>query len=173
MIYLPSPAAPHNSCIILLCISQFDHFSPFPLKSGDIQWYPMHIRHNGASKTLLLLIDGVFPISDFIQCKLHCRRQQSGRTHPRSRPRPPRCHRTFQWVRWWDWLRCASRLPLWMAAVHDEWGNGRSPCCRCFPLVFEWGKNVPALRNPFIHFSRGPLSLSCHATNIIIVWHMC
>ena len=95
MIYLPSPAAPPNSCIILLRISQFDHFSAFPLKSGDIQWYPMHIRHNGASKTLLLLIDGVFPISDFIQCKLLCQRQQSGRTHPRSRPRPPRCHRTL------------------------------------------------------------------------------
>ena len=30
----------------------------------------MHMKHNGASKTLLLLIDGVFPISDLLQCKL-------------------------------------------------------------------------------------------------------
>ena len=91
-----SPPPPPHSCIILLRISQFDHFSTSPLKSDGSQLYPMHMKHNGASKTLLLLIDGVFPISDFIQCKLHCRRQQSGRTHPRSRPRPPRCHRTFQ-----------------------------------------------------------------------------
>ncbi len=53
MIYLPSPAAPPHSCIIILRISLFDHFSAFPLKSDDIQWYPMHIRHNGASKTLI------------------------------------------------------------------------------------------------------------------------
>jgi hypothetical protein len=98
----PLPSPPH-SCIILLRISQFDHFSAFPLKSEDTQWYPMHMKHNGASKTLLLLIYGVFPISDLIQCKLLCQRQQSGRTHPRSHPRPPRCHRTFPCVRWWDW----------------------------------------------------------------------
>ena len=159
MIYLPSPAAPPNSCIILLRISQFDHFSAFPLKSDDIQWYPMHMRHNGASKTLLLLIDGVFPISDFIHCKLLCQRQQSGRTHPRSHPRPPRCHRTSPWVRWWDRLRRASRLPLWMAAVMMNEAVVGTPCCSCFPLVFEWGKNVPASRQPFIHFSRGPLQV--------------
>ena len=31
-----------------------------------------------------------------------------------------------------------------------------TPCCRCFPLVFECAINVPAPRNPFVHFSRGP-----------------
>jgi hypothetical protein len=86
MIYLPSPAAPPNSCIILLHISQFDHFSAYPLKSDDSQLYPMHMKHNGASKTLILLIDGVYPISDLIHCKLLWRRQQSGRY---STPAPP------------------------------------------------------------------------------------
>ena len=127
----PLPSPPH-SCIILLRISQFDRFSAFPLKSDDTQWYPMHMKHNGASKTLRLLIDGVYPISDLIHCKLLWRRQQSGRTQPRSRPRPPRCHRTFPWVRWWDWLRRALRRPLWMAAVHDEWGGGCSPLLPLF-----------------------------------------
>jgi hypothetical protein len=52
---------PH-SCIKLQPISQFDCFSAFLLDSDYTQWYPMHMKHNGASKTLLLLIDGVFQI---------------------------------------------------------------------------------------------------------------
>jgi hypothetical protein len=50
----------HN--ITILPISQFDHFSAFQLDSVNAQWYPMHMKHNRASKTLIRLIDGVFPI---------------------------------------------------------------------------------------------------------------
>ncbi len=76
----------HASCIILLRISQFDHFSTSPLKSDGSQLYPMHMNHNGASKTLIRLIDGVYPISDLLHSKLLRRRQQSGRY---SAPEPP------------------------------------------------------------------------------------
>ena len=55
----PSLPSPPNSCIILLPISQFDRFSAFLLKSDDTQWYPMHMKHNRASRTLLRLIDGI------------------------------------------------------------------------------------------------------------------
>ena len=55
------PSSPH-SCIILLPISQFDRFSASPLKSDNSQWYPMHMKHNGTSRTHIRLIDGVFPI---------------------------------------------------------------------------------------------------------------
>jgi len=37
------------------------------------------MRLNGASKTLIQLIEGVFPIFDLIQCKNTCRQQQSDR----------------------------------------------------------------------------------------------
>ena len=39
----------------------------------------MHMKHNGATRTLLRLIDGVFPNLAYIQCKLLWRLTQSGR----------------------------------------------------------------------------------------------
>jgi hypothetical protein len=60
-------------------ISLFDHFSASPLASAGSQLYPMHMKHNGATRTLLRLLDGVFPNSAYIQCILMRRRQQSGR----------------------------------------------------------------------------------------------
>jgi len=45
----------------------------------------MHMRLNGASKTLIRLIEGVFPIFELTQCKNMCR-QQSDRY---SAPEPP------------------------------------------------------------------------------------
>ena len=39
----------------------------------------MHMKHNGASKTLILLIDGVYPIFGLVQCIFMRRRQHSGR----------------------------------------------------------------------------------------------
>jgi hypothetical protein len=45
-------------------ISLFDHFSASPLGGDGSQLYSMHMKHNGATRTLLLLIDGVFPIFD-------------------------------------------------------------------------------------------------------------
>ena len=85
--YLPiPPAIPNHSCIILPPILQFDHFSASPLVDADSQSYPMHMRLDGASNTLIRLIDGVLPIFDPIQCKNTCRRQQSDRY---SAPEPP------------------------------------------------------------------------------------
>ena len=52
-----------HSCIILPPILQSDHFSAFSLVHADSQSYPMHMRLNGASKTLIRLIEGVFPNS--------------------------------------------------------------------------------------------------------------
>ena len=80
------PPIPSHSCIILPQILQFDHFSASPLDSDDSRQYPMHMRLDGASKTLIRLIEGVFPIFDLIQCKNTCRRQQSDRY---SAPEPP------------------------------------------------------------------------------------
>jgi hypothetical protein len=47
-------------------ISLFDHFSASPLGGDGSQLHPMHMKHNGATRTLLRLIDGVFPIFDLI-----------------------------------------------------------------------------------------------------------
>ena len=91
MKYLPFPAIPPNSCIILPPILQFDHFSAFSLDSDDSRQYPMHMRLDGASKTLIRLIEGVFPIFDLIQSKNTCR-QQSDRysaPEPPTTPAPP------------------------------------------------------------------------------------
>jgi hypothetical protein len=60
-------------------ISLFDHFSASPLGGDASQLYPMHMKHNGATRTLLRLIDGVFPNLAYIQCKLLWRLTQSGR----------------------------------------------------------------------------------------------
>jgi hypothetical protein len=46
----------------LVLISQFDHFSASLLGGDGSQLYPVHMKHNGATRTLLQLIDGVFPI---------------------------------------------------------------------------------------------------------------
>ena len=70
MNYLPIPAIPSHLCIILPPILQFDHFSASLLDSDNFQRYLMHMKHNGASKTLIRLIDGVLPISHLIQCKV-------------------------------------------------------------------------------------------------------
>ena len=55
MKYIPFPAIPSHSCIKLPPILQFDHFSPSPLDSDNSQRYPMHMRLNGVSKTLIRL----------------------------------------------------------------------------------------------------------------------
>ena len=81
-------------------------------------------------------------------------------TQPWSRPRPPRCHRTFPWVRWWEWLRRASRWPLWMAAVHDEWGGGRSPSLQLF-----------CLRNRAINFKRWSATPKKILSRGPLLWH--
>jgi hypothetical protein len=68
-------------------ISLFDHFSASPLGGDNSQLYPMHMKHNGATRTLLRLIDGVFPNSACVQCKL-LRRTQSGRYSAKALPTP-------------------------------------------------------------------------------------
>jgi hypothetical protein len=47
----------------------FDSLTASPLDSDNSQWYPMHMKHNGAYKTLIRLIDGVFLSYHLIQCK--------------------------------------------------------------------------------------------------------
>jgi hypothetical protein len=49
-----------------------------PLGGDCSQLYPMHMKHNGATRTLLRLIDGVFPNSAYLQCKLLQRPTQNG-----------------------------------------------------------------------------------------------
>ena len=87
-------------------------------RSRQSQWYPMHMRLNGASKTLIQLIDGVFPIFDLIQCKNMVPRQQSDRF---SAPEPPTTSAPpqNQPAESADEVDCvALRWPLWMAAPH-------------------------------------------------------
>ena len=67
---------PPNSCVYWYHIWQFDRFSASPLNSDDFRRYPMHMRLNGASKTLIRLIEAVLPISHLIQCKNTAPRQQ-------------------------------------------------------------------------------------------------
>ena len=62
----PTTAYGTHSCIMLPPILQFHHFSASPLNSDDFRRYPMHMRLNGASKTLIRLIAGVLPISHLI-----------------------------------------------------------------------------------------------------------
>jgi len=62
---------------IITTNSLFDCFSALSHNCDDSQWYPMHMKRNGSSKTLIRLFDGVHPISDHIYSKLCCRRQQS------------------------------------------------------------------------------------------------
>ena len=109
---------PFHSCIKLPPILQFDHFSASPLNSDDSRQYPMHMRLNGASKTLIQLIEGVFPIFDLIQCKNTVPRQQSDRyltpEPPMTAAPPPNESAESA-----DEVGCgAARWPLWMAAVH-------------------------------------------------------
>jgi hypothetical protein len=79
MIYTLSMPYPLIIAYKLGPISLFDHFSSFPLKSDGSQLYPMHMKHNGATRTLLRLIDGVFPNLAYIQCKLLWQLTQNGR----------------------------------------------------------------------------------------------
>jgi hypothetical protein len=77
----------------------------------------MHMKHNGASKTLLLLIDGVFPISDLYSVKYVAGNNKSaalspGATHDRRAA-------TERYTESTDEIGSAARR-LWMAAVHDE-----------------------------------------------------
>ena len=75
----------------------------------------MHMNHNGASKTLIRLIDGVNPISDLIHSKLLQWRQQSGLY---SAPEPPTTAALPQNIPLGLLMRLVA--PLWMVAVHDE-----------------------------------------------------
>ena len=105
----PLPSPPH-SCIILLPISQFGRFSASLLKSDDSQLYPMHMKHNGTSITLLRLIDGVYPIFGLNTHKLLQRLTQSGRysaPKPPTTAAPPQSHRVM-----------APQLPWYFDASH-------------------------------------------------------
>jgi hypothetical protein len=122
MKYLPFPATrlPTHSCVYWYHIWQFDHFSASPLKSNDSQWYPMHMKHNGASKTLIRLIDGVSPIFHLIQCKNTVPRQQSDRY---SAPEPPTTTAPPQ-KESPNNVDCNALLrPFWMAADYRWWGG--------------------------------------------------
>jgi hypothetical protein len=83
----------------------------------------MHMKHNRASKTLILLIDGVFPISNLLQCKLLWRLTQSGRYSSPELPTtaaPPQNHPPSPLMR-----LIASRhggLSEWQPFM-DEWGR--------------------------------------------------
>jgi hypothetical protein len=91
------------------------------------------MKHNGATRTLLRLIDLAFLSCHLYTAKSRWLQQLSGRYSAPDRPRLPRCHRTFPWVRWWDRLRRAPRRP---PAVHmNEVGDG-SPS-----LVFACAKS--------------------------------
>jgi hypothetical protein len=118
----PLPSPPH-SCIILLRISQFDRFSTFLLKSDNTQWYPMHMKHNRAPKHSSGWLMGYIQYPTLYTVNCCGGDNKAAATQPQSCPRQPCCHRTFPWVRWWDWLRRALRQLLWMAAVHDELGG--------------------------------------------------
>jgi hypothetical protein len=50
-----------------------------PLGGDCSQLYPMHMKHNGATRTLLRLINGVFRNSAYLQCKLLRRPMQNSR----------------------------------------------------------------------------------------------
>ena len=115
MNYLPIPAIPSHSCIILPPILQFDHFSASPLDSDDSRLYPMHMRLDGASKTLIRLIEGVLSISHLPHTvQKHGATTAKQLLSPLSHPRPPRCHQTS----------LLSLLMRWIAAWHSglsEW----------------------------------------------------
>ena len=163
MKYLPFPAIPPNSCIILPPILQFDHFSAFSLDSDDSRQYPMHMRLDGASKTLIRLIEGVFPIFDLIQCKNTCRRQQSDRysaPEPPTTPAPP----PNESAESADEVGCgAAQWPLWMAAVR-RWmrpvdGSPWLPCGvwsfdRCFSGPKLEATKMEVLSRPLL-FKKG------------------
>jgi len=101
-------------------ILQFDRFSASPLNSDEFRPYPMHMRLNGASKTLIRLIEGVLPISHLIQGKNTCRRQQSdcySAPEPPTTAAPP----PNESAESADEVDCsAAQRPLWMAAVHGK-----------------------------------------------------
>jgi hypothetical protein len=117
------------------------------------------MKHNGASKTLIWLIDGVFPISDLLQCKLLRRRQQSGHTHPRSRPWPPRCHRTIlpsPLMRLVALRAAAATLTLDGGRPY-EWGRRRYTIvavvfsCVCVHQILSGKRPHPFINFPELH----------------------
>jgi hypothetical protein len=130
----------------------------------------MHMKHNGASKILLLLIDGVFPIFQIptlysVSCcggdnKAAALIPGAAHDHRAATERSPESADEIGCA-----LRRAPRRPLWMAAVHmNEVGDG-SPSLACFPLVFACAKKSGAPRHPFIHFSRGPYGFLCQGAD--------
>ena len=134
MKYLPFPAIPSHLCSILLPILQFDHFSASPLVDADSQSYPMHMRLNGASKTLIRLIEGVLPISHLIQCKNTVPWQQSDR-YSAPRAATKRARRAC----WRSRLRRGGRSE-WRPSI-DEWGrwtvhHGCLVVCGVLTVVF-------------------------------------
>jgi len=115
MKYLPFPATTLHSHVYWYHIWQFDRFSASSLDFDDFRQYPMHMRLNGASKTLIRLIEGVLPISHSYSAKTRCHDSKATATQPPSCPRPPRRHKTSP-------LSPLSPLMRWIAARR----NGRS-----------------------------------------------
>jgi hypothetical protein len=134
------------------------------------------MKHDGASRTLIRLIDGVFPISDLIHCKLRKLRTNGGKAEllsprARSRPRPPRCHRTI----------LLSPPMLWKAAAHRIMMRADgSPWLPCFPLVCLSANNEnrrktnPKITPHGIHSSSGVnsscLRMHMHHAHAPLLW---
>ena len=117
----------------------------------------MHMKHNGATRTLLQLIDGVFPIFDlytvYIDAAATTKRPLlspgAAHNHRAATERPPESA---------DEIGSAARRGRrcgWRPSMMNEAVDVRHGC-RCFPLVFVSRKGIGALRHPFIHFTPPP-----------------
>ena len=145
MKHLPFPATtPSFKCKLV------PHLAVWPLLrlSAQFRRYPMHMRLNGASKTLIWLIEGVLSLSHLIQCKDTVPRQQSDRysaseqhtTAARPQNELPESADEVDFV--------AARRPLWMVVwPWLPWG-----VWSFWPLLF-WKR----ARHTTNHLSWGPL----------------
>jgi hypothetical protein len=82
----------------------------------------MHMKLNGASKTLIRLIEGVLPISHLYNAKSQCHDSKATATQPLSRPRPQRSRQTsplspplMRWIAAWR-----SSRSEWRPFIEDE-----------------------------------------------------
>jgi len=140
----------------VLCLSARCSLTQIPK-----EWYPMHMRLDGASKTPIRLIDGVFLSYHLIQCKNKCQRQQSNHYSAWSYPRPPTAvPPQNQSAESADEVDCvASRRQLWMAVVRIrrrvDGSSMVSLSCGSFDRCFS-GPNfsfqkIEVFSPPFLH----------------------
>jgi hypothetical protein len=113
------------------------------------------MKHNGASKTLILLIDGVYPISDLIHSKLLWRPLLSpgaAHDHRSATERSPESADEIGFA-----AHCGGRSG-WRLSMMNEVADFCHRClvfrlCLCAPKIWRVPEPVHSLLLPFFHIA--------------------